>query len=93
MTTASSKSNMEKSDKKQINSPYKKLRVAAKQNSALKHTKGAVQIRVGLMLIGIIIAVTVYAFPTLSAFFNKSHTSQGKEQKKKTMYYFSKWKD
>ncbi|CAO3651457.1 unnamed protein product [Mucor hiemalis] len=81
MTTALSKGNMGKSDKKQINSPYKKLRVAAKQNSELKHTKGAVQVRVGLMLIGIIIAVTVYAFPTLSAFFNKSHASQGACQK------------
>lgn len=69
---------MEKSNKRQAKSPYTKLRNAAKQNSELKHTKGAVQVRVGLMLVGIIIAVTVYAFPTLSTLFSKlQKTSPG----------------
>lgn len=66
-------------DKKQLKTPYTKLRDAAKQNAELKHSKGGVQVRVGLMLLGIFVAGIIYAFPNLfSQLDEKTKVDQGK---------------
>lgn len=64
------KGKSDKVEKRQMKAPYAQLREAAKQNAETKRSTGAVQVRVGLMLVGIIIAVIAYSFPNLSSFLN-----------------------
>ena len=43
-----------------VKTPYKKMREVAQENAKLKKTQGAVQVRTGLTLVGLLIAMVVY---------------------------------
>lgn len=63
------------------------LRKAAKQNAEAKHASGT--IRVGLMLIGIVIAAIAYAFPNLSSILNgEKIVDQCKQTNFKSLLFF-----
>ncbi|KAI9250364.1 nucleoside phosphatase GDA1/CD39 [Helicostylum pulchrum] len=50
-------------EKEAVKTPYTQLRESAKKNEKAKRSPAAVQIRLGLMSIGIIIAMAIYFFP------------------------------
>lgn len=52
-----------KSEKRKT--PYSQLREAAAQNAKTKHSTASVHIRLGVMCLGIVIAMAVYFYPTL----------------------------
>lgn len=64
MATAANK---KKAEKPKLKTPYATLRDAAKQNAETKHSTAAVQVRFGLMIIGIFLGIFFYKYPN---FFN-----------------------
>jgi hypothetical protein len=67
-----------KPGKEKLKTPYTKLRDAAKHNAETKHSTAAVQVRFGLMAIGIVLAIFFYNYPN---FFQaeKKAMDQGKK--------------
>lgn len=54
--------------------PYTKFREAAKT----KRANGTVQVRLGVMVIGILLAMLVYFYPRFHSSFNESVTTKSK---------------
>jgi hypothetical protein len=74
MTSVTAPKPKSNSEKTKIKTPYAKFRDAAKQNSKTKHSSGAVQVRLGVMGFGILLAVLVYFYPRL---FNETVPGKG----------------
>lgn len=68
-------------EKKAVKAPYTQLRESAKKNEKTKRSPAAVQIRLGLMSIGIFVAMAVYFFPNfISRLGDNKAIDQGKKK-------------
>jgi hypothetical protein len=66
-----------KTRKTPVKTPYTKLRDAAMQNAKTKRSSGAVQVRLSVMIIGVLLAVLVFFYPRFLSSFNKSTSEKG----------------